>query len=349
MHYIQKLPDLYFIVGIGRSGTTLLNQILNANSLCLSTPETKFVMTFYEKYAHVSAIDTEALLADIKQYYGVLETKSNATVWHFDQSGFEKQLRETSIINYAAACKLFLLNMHYLGRSNEGVRLIIDKNPAYVPYIPQLLKTFPEAKFIISLRDYRAVLNSGKQSKGNKIITPWVRLLRWRQHFYYIQQLKKNMPDRFFLLKYEDLIGSNELTVRDMCRFLSVPFDEQMLQSHTKIREWVEANTDFLNNSPRQKKKWTDLASPISSGRTEFWRQNLTFEEIAVAEILCGNVGKREGYEPIYVLSFKQKIVVLLKKLPQLLYSLFVYLFFSKLYFFLPLNWRIKIAAKFNN
>lgn len=340
------LPQLHFIIGIGRSGTTLINQILNANPHCLSTPETKFVMTFYSKYAHQIAINPDELFQDIRTYYHTLRKDKQIDIWKLNYTQLQQQLQQYKPLNYANACRIFLLNMHYLERSNDQVCCIADKNPSYVSYLPQLLQLFPDAKFIISLRDYRAVFNSSQQSKGNPIITPTVRLLRWREHFNILSQYTQAMPDRFFWLPYEKLVHDNENKIRQLCLFLQIPFDTQMSQSHEPIKHWIATHTNELANNPRQQKKWTDLSRPINPMRSESWRQNLSPSQIIFAELICGNIGQQFGYIPTQPAKLPQQIISLLRHLPALIYALPIYWFFARYYFWLPIRWRLAIIAR---
>jgi hypothetical protein len=338
---------MIFILGIGRSGTSLLNQVLNAHAQCLSTPESKFILTFYEKYAH-QTIDKALLLRDVQQYYShKLRADALPTVWTFEQTQFERDLAQLpQPLQYAQVCQTFLLNMHYLGRNNAQVRCIADKNPAYVPHIPQLLHLFPHAKFIVTLRDYRAILNSDKQSKGARFITPIVRLLRWRYHFAYLDKLQQTQPDRFLWVKYEDLVSKPKHTLLQICQFLSIPFQENMLQSHHNLSQWLHQHRDTLIQNARQWKKYSDLARPINAARLYAWRENLNSSEIGIAEWLCGDMGKKLGYPSTLLLNIRQKIGLLLRYLPQLLYAFPIFYIFAKLYFFIPLSWRITLANK---
>lgn len=340
------LPQLYFVIGIGRSGTTLINQVLNANPYCLSTPETKFVMTFYSKYAHQTNINPDELFQDIRTYYHTLRKDKQIDIWQLNYTQLQQQLQQHTPLNYADACRIFLLNMYYLGRSNDQVRCIADKNPNYVSYLPQLLQLFPQAKFIVSLRDYRAVFNSSQQSKGNLIITPTVRLLRWREHFTTLLKYTQAMPDRFFWLPYEKLVQDDENKLRQLCLFLQIPFDTQMCQSHEPLKHWVDTHTNELSNNPRQQKKWTDLSRPINPLRSESWRQSLSPTDILFAELICGKVGQQLGYSPTHSPNLSKQIISLLRHLPALIYALPVYWFFARCYFWLPIRWRLAIAAQ---
>ena len=69
--------DIHFIIGPGRSGTTLLAMILNQHPNCISTPELKHFVYFYKKYKGITSINKE-LLEDLSKYFAVVGvTKKN--------------------------------------------------------------------------------------------------------------------------------------------------------------------------------------------------------------------------------------------------------------------------------
>ena len=76
------------------------------------------------------------------------------------------------------------------------------------------------------------------------------------------------------------------------------------------------------------------------------WRDNLNSTEIGIAEWLCGDMGKKLGYPSTMLLNIRQKTGLLLRYLPQLLYAFPIFYIFAKLYFFIPLSWRITLANK---
>ncbi len=66
---LKKLDDIKinFIIGPGRSGTTLLSVMLNEYPNCISAPEIHHFVFFYKKYHQVSIITNE-LVKDVKEF-----------------------------------------------------------------------------------------------------------------------------------------------------------------------------------------------------------------------------------------------------------------------------------------
>lgn len=115
-------PKVAFLGGHPRSGTTLLERILDAHPA-------------------VAAGDETLAFASISQLIDITLPEIPAGGLNF--------LRQRYLKNMAQACKL---------PPESGV--ILDKNPAATSYLPAFLRAFPELRVLIALRDPRDVLVS---------------------------------------------------------------------------------------------------------------------------------------------------------------------------------------------
>lgn len=330
-----------FVLGMGRSGTTLLSQLLNANPACIATPERQFTLTFYQKYAHQQPLRIAEFAADIKRYYQTRSPKQREiSMWQFDSIAFEQSLHQIPPPTYAEICRSFLRQTHYLGRSNETVQCIIDKNPNYTLYTTQLLELFPDAKFIVTLRDYRAVLNSHLQAADNRYTNTAFLLLLWRKHYQHLLQASRQMPDRFLWLPYEALIADQAQSTRQICHFLGIAWHEKMLHAHENLAQWVAQHAQHPDISERKRKKWNDLVKPIYTTRHQAWRQQLTPQQIEFADFLCGTIGQQLHYQPEKQTTKPRKIILYFAYLPSLAYA-YIACFVYARYYHLPLWCRL--------
>ena len=117
--------------GHPRSGTTLLEQVLDAHPDIVSAEETRDIL-------HDDAYGP--LLRGHPMTPPCMRRSTTA------DAGALQQSRQ----NYFRAMELFL------GQPIAG-RLLIDKNPSYTFLIPALIRIFPEIKLLIALRDPRDV------------------------------------------------------------------------------------------------------------------------------------------------------------------------------------------------
>jgi hypothetical protein len=154
-----------------------------------------------------------------------------------------------------------------------------------------LARTFPGMKFVLMVRDPRAVFasNNVKQAKY-----PWFFLARqWRKLAVY-SWLHSTAPEyagSVMLVRYEDLVCEPEEMARRICDFLDVDFCEAMIDPN-KFRDG--SGKEWSQNSSYGTSK------TISSAFTERWKTVLSEEEIRFIELLCFPEMRLFGYDCVH-------------------------------------------------
>jgi tetratricopeptide (TPR) repeat protein len=206
---LQPLRRFAILCGHPRSGTTLLEQVLDSHPGVMTSEETQILHD--EAYLPLSrGFPPEA---------SVLEVLESAPVSRLRQS------RE----NYFRFTEL------YLGRE-LGNRMLVDKNPALNSLIPAAARIFPEAKFLIALRDPRDVcLSCFMQSLSpNPISSSYLSLegtvTQYLSVMGFWRTLLPRLRNPFLEVRYEELVNDLEGTSRKVLGFLEVPWDERVLR-----------------------------------------------------------------------------------------------------------------------
>jgi tetratricopeptide (TPR) repeat protein len=207
-YQLQPAHRLALLGGHPRSGTTLLEQVLDAHLDMVSAEETEI---FYN------------------DAYGPL-IRANP-----DDAALYSAL--------VAATPAELLNRRHdyfrsvdlsLGRPVGG-RLLIDKNPSYTFLIPAFIRIFPEIKFLIALRDPRdVVLSCFMQNLPlNHASAAWLTLDGATQEYCDLmsvwQNVKSSMKNPWLEVRYEDMVQDLESVARRTLDFLGVPWDARVL------------------------------------------------------------------------------------------------------------------------
>lgn len=130
---LQSPRRVALLAGHPRSGTTLLEQVLEAHSDVISLEETTLIHD--EIY--------RPMARDFPPGAGIFQMLDSAP------PSVLAHLRE----NYFVCAERFL-------RQAIGSRLLLDKNPGLNVMVPVLARVFPEAKFLVALRDPRDVVIS---------------------------------------------------------------------------------------------------------------------------------------------------------------------------------------------
>lgn len=273
---------LFFIVGCGRSGTTLLQTMLLSDPTIVLPPETKFYPAI-ETHGWPSRFD----LAKDDDF-----ARAVALVWE-DQARRGLDCDRATFERFAATAErswdgLFLA---YLAAYAEptGATRVGEKSPVHTHYVGPLSESFPDAKFIHIVRDPRAVVLSRMRAGfGSNLIEPNVH--RWKRaaemHRDHADRLG---PGRYLLVRYEDLVTDQRATLGRACEFLGIELTDAMLEHHKRgDKGFPERSKDWMENTTK----------PVFTSSIEKWKSDLKPAHAAMIDAALGEHVGTMGYEP---------------------------------------------------
>jgi hypothetical protein len=269
----------FFIVGSGRSGTTLLRLILCAHSRLHIPPETWFIAPL------VAAFPLTAPLSPEQAARAVEMIVSDYRWPDMEMDAAALRAAVASLPAPRLAEILAPIYRHHL-RAAGKVRFG-DKTPPYIEIVPQLATLYPGARFIHLIRDGRDVAISfadvGWESRayhGPRF--EWARAVR-RGLAYRDTPLASQILE----VRYEDLVREPERTVRGICAFLGEAFEPEML----RWRERPGAGTP-----ERERHIHGKLTQPILADAASVWRRKLSAVECFLIEASLHRDLERLGY-----------------------------------------------------
>ena len=261
------MPDdtPFFIVGAGRSGTTLLRLILSAHSRLHILPETWFILDLVKEMPLNAALSraqvkraTDIMTAD----YRWPEMEIDPDVLR-DRAGQLAMPRLADILNL-----VYLEHLSRAGKSRFG-----DKTPTYIRIVPQLATIYPGARFIHLIRDGRDVAIS-------RIRLGWERYYE-RTKFEWTLAMEKRREyavsayaGRIMEVRYEQLVDHLEATVQEICSFLGERYEPTMLS-------WQHLTTLIPD---RERHIHGKIAEPVSGATLAGWRHKLNAIECFAME-----------------------------------------------------------------
>ena len=274
---MTRVRRVAFVVGCPRSGTTLVQQLLNAHPDIVIGPETHFVRRFREgreKYGDLSSDegwgrlvrDVAAMpeLGDI----GIAPERVMAAA-----AGLER---------HPARLLRLLLDLFAGDAAVAG-----EKTPGHLLHMPLLQEWFPEARFIHVVRDPRAVVNSMRRvpwSSGTLVGDAAV----WRGQIYRALR-KPPAAGRLLTVAYERLVAEPEAEVARVCAFLGVPYDARVVAPDRGAPVGVDVDREPWKRN---------AAGPIVRGPADRWRGELTPAQVYAIEAAAGGALRRMGYAP---------------------------------------------------
>ena len=213
---LQPVQRLAFLGGHPRSGTTLLEQVLDSHPDIISAEETSvFCDDAYAPLLRTMA--KPSMLAGL-----------DGAPFELLRQGRERYFKSMS------AC---------LGVS-PGERLLIDKNPSRQDLLIAFVRFFPEARLIIALRDPRDVVMSCFMLPNHPLTTGSVSYLTLKDTVtsYRIvmetwRTLKPLLKNPILEVRYEDMVADLESVARQTLEFLGVAWDAKVLGFNETARK----------------------------------------------------------------------------------------------------------------
>ena len=318
---INDIP-IFFIMGRPRSGTTLLSTLFDAHPHVKIPPEFPIFLSLVQRFKHVKQWDEATVLKFVDHIF------TNNVFNHrtLENLKIDREALTTSLLDLgqevtlADLLKVFNASAYSLF-PKEDTQQIGDKNPLYSIYIKRFLTTFPDARFICITRDYRDNYISMKNLADLKLEAPVLTLqvARWRFVAREFLKYKRLFPDKFFIVRYEDVVIKKEETIQEICDFLNLPYDPNVFDFFKKKEE-----TEKTYPQEIVKRIHKNLMHPINPGRMELWKKELTPNQVKTADQVAGNYAEKLGYERVYP-GFH--LMIYLKTRPLAIYSFVLFKF----------------------
>jgi hypothetical protein len=286
-----EIPPAPFIVGATRSGTTLLRLMLDAHPEMAIPSETHFIPDLIKAYRLESA-SPERLCE-------VVTSHRRWGDFHLDGGELLERFRSIDSINPGDATRAFF----ELYAEREGKPRWGDKTPGYVREMHRIESVLPEARFIHLVRDGRDVALSVLGMNWGPSTIPEA-AFRWKKR---ILRAREQAPRiaHYVEIRYEDLVRDTEGTLRRICEFIELPYDDAMLRYHERAEERLREKARDLDRGPEKEPQPAEarIAShalatePPDPERIERWRTEMSAEDRAVYEELAGDLLADLGYE----------------------------------------------------
>ncbi len=222
----QTADQVFFIVGVGRSGTSLLQSMISSHPDAIMLNETKFY-TVLRKHGQ--------RFGDLRSP-GAFEKAVDFTLtqWFIRALGMpEDQFRRMCDLGARSWDTIFMAILT-LYAEKHGAARVGEKSPGHLSRIDHLQQSFPKARFVHIVRDPRAVVLSNLKARlPTRYIGPTVR--RWQGAVSIHRQWSDRLgPMRYHLVRYEDLVSEPEQTLRAVSAFLGLEFSCQMLSPENR-------------------------------------------------------------------------------------------------------------------
>ena len=225
-----------FVVGMPRSGTKLLRDLLNQNDrISIPNAESHFIPYFVEKYGDSPGFDDrrrfDAFLSDFRE-----------TAFHWNMANKGVEMDESLIARVGRAedwATVFeCILRHYAPSGNDSGVIWGDKTPRYIAHIGLMRSLYPNARFIHIIRDPRDYVLSVRKAWGKSM---YLAAHNWNETVSRARAAASELGRDYTELFYESLLADPENEIRRLCEFVGCAFDPRMLSLATPTENLGDA------------------------------------------------------------------------------------------------------------
>ena len=307
-----------FIVGSSRSGTTMMGRILGNHQSVFTFKELHFFGTIWTNNSD-SNLDRKQQIDLLSR---LLCIGKNGLFQQDNISDFNDRastiLANKNVSNPLSIYELFLSEI----TSDNKCFIACDQTPKNMYYLNEILSYFPNAKVINMVRDQRDVLLSQKNKWKRRFLgasyIPLSEAIRsyinyhpilsarvWNSSLKYSKEFKDNK--RVKIVKFEDLLVEPIRIVKELCQFLEIEFNQEMLK------------VPVVGSSTQQD---TNNQLLIDNSKKEKWKNGgLNSAEIYLSQLVSNSMMRKFKYDlkkfrfpPIltlfYFISFPIKLIL---------------------------------------
>jgi hypothetical protein len=266
------------ILGVSRSGTTLLKEMLDRHSALAIPSESYFIPQLWDRHGERSSVDD--VVEDLGRIARVRE-------WGVAPDDVRARLAPGAGFNDVVDA-VYRAYAESRGKARYG-----DKTPSYMQHLRLLERVFPAAQFVHIVRDGRDAglsFMAMKRKPRFNLGRPR-RLLEfacaWRLEVEGARRFGARLgSERYLELRYEDLVGEPEARLGEVCRYLGLELEPAQLEYHHDV------DPGRLQDHPR-------LAEPPTKD-VRRWREEMSPRDQEVFEAVAGGLLSELGYERAY-------------------------------------------------
>ncbi len=227
-------PTPIFILGLPRTGSTLLERILDCHSEIIS--------------------------------YGELDYLGREIVTLCREITEDKKLSTLKLIEYSKNINFADLKNNYLRKAiskNINCAYFIDKLPLNFLYVAHIFKSFPNAK-VIHMKRHPIAFCFAIYKQSFRDIYPYSYDLKDIAEYYIsyknlMDHWRELFPDMIYELSYETLVKNTQVEIEKVCEFCNLAFEPGCLKF-------------FENKSPVTTASATQVRQPIYTRSVDRWK-----------------------------------------------------------------------------
>jgi hypothetical protein len=254
-----------YIAGLERSGTSLIFALLGSHPNIAMTRRTNLWTHFYNQYGDLSQPQNfERCLSMMMRYKRLEPLRPDP----------ERIAREYWQGEPTYGRLFALVEEHYaerMGKSRWG-----DKSLNTERYAVPIFASYPDARIIHMIRDprdrYSSAVTRWKVSRGGV----GAGIAMWLSSVNYAERNQKRYPQKYKIVRYEDVVNQPETSLREICNFIGEDYSHEMLM----MKEAESFRDEGGNSSYGQREPGVISAKSIGKYQQVLSRRQIAFMQL---------------------------------------------------------------------
>ena len=273
-----------FVIGLSRSGTTLIRDLLNRHDqVNLPKAESHFIPMLVKQFGETPDLNDPVIrrrmvrMIAASTYASIMANRGQP----IDPDAILARMPRTDLCDFLGF--LFRRCAEEPGRTDT---IWGDKTPNYLMHVPMLKRICPEARFLHIVRDVR--------DRCISVRGMWRKNLyraadQWEEHILYSRGFADRFGRDYTEIHYEELLRDPPAVLRGVCDFLEIPFQDKMTQLQRPVQRFGDARN----------------RSEIVRDNTGKYRSRISKAELLRIEQVAWPMMIEMGYEPVLANAHK--------------------------------------------
>lgn len=301
--HLNKI-SIHYLFSKNRSGSTLLNNLLNNHPNIVAIPEENVYWLLKKEHGHIQHFTQKQLRLFLDDFYFLItksEHKFSEFIFPTKEELYTLLIQAKIDLTYLNVTTLIYLNSIYgLTKNRDAVSHIINKEIQFNHLISPIQKEFPASKFILLIRDPRANIYSTYKTQPN------------RKNFCYHAKkwVLENAPllphlhaKNALFIKYEAFVSHPQETMDLLFTFLEIdkkPIDAQKTDfiNSPRVHEFIQQRSIPSSKIALFKQNHLGSLSKIEASKIDEWKSKNVFtpKELEKINFICSNLATQYGY-----------------------------------------------------
>lgn len=283
-------PEAIFVVGVARSGTTMLRFLLESSPRIAIARENHFMghvfgrrgaRHFFRRAGDIADDDAVRRVVDMiysGEYERVSGWRKPSPYWYWLKDSVARDEVEATLLAAERTERGMFRAFMRIYADQAGKPLMGEKTPVHLNYTDTLLEWFPDAKVIHMLRDPRAVYVSDRYRRQSRARWPYTWLdklplllesyllvltvFAWSRAVRLHPRLAKQYPDNYRLFRFEDVVTKPDEMLPEVFSFLGVEMPQGEWSVGLTAKHGMRSSDEGID--PNAASRWRERIHPFA-------------------------------------------------------------------------------------